>query len=88
MKYKAKLNRKQKQEQLGKVGDKFVFVRSLRSFLLREEKIYDFGFELDSFISTAHDIHKDFNGKKAPGRPTASLSGSRRQLLENVDYVV
>lgn len=89
MKYKAKLNRKQKQEQLGKVGDNFVFVRSLRSSLLREEKIYDFGFELDSFISTAHDIHKDFNGKKAAGRPTAaSLSVSRRQLVENGDYVV
>lgn len=89
MKYKAKLNRKKKQEQLGKVGDNFVFVRSLRSSLLREEKIYDFGFELDSFISTAHDINKDFNGRKATCRSTAaSLSGSRRQLLENVDYDV
>jgi hypothetical protein len=80
MKYKAKLNRKQKQEQLGKVGDNFVFVRSLRSSLLREERIYDFGFELDSFLSTAHDINKDFNRRKAPDRPTASLSGSRRQI--------
>jgi len=68
MKYKTMLKQGNKQEQLGRCGETFVFLRSLRPSMLRKECFIEFGNELGNFILTAHDIHKGFCTKSAKSK--------------------
>jgi hypothetical protein len=64
MKFKAELERGDKQEQLARFGVSFVFVRQLPICLLEKDMFIPFSDELDYFVASARRINCDIHGKK------------------------
>jgi hypothetical protein len=76
MKYKTMLNQNNKQEQLGRCGDSFIFLRSVTTSMLNKEHFVAFGNDIDDFIMKAHAMHEGFARKCAMIR---SMKSAREQ---------
>lgn len=76
MKYKTMLNHNNKQEQLGRCGDSFIFLRSFSPSMLHKEHFVEFGNEIDDFIMKAHTMQEGFARKCAM---LSSMKSAREQ---------
>ena len=84
MKYKTMLSESDSQDQLGRCGDKFIFLRRLPTLVLLKENFVDFSLEVDDFTMKAQKMKEGFASKSAAARLTQSALGrrlSRRKLI-------